>query len=110
VPIGNCIVIGDSTWDVLAAGRKSTLGVGLLSGGPSREELERAAAYRVYADPADLFVHLEDRGIPESRSRLAELQGPPDRPERHIILFSVSGSSVLVSRIQSEATTPFRRL
>jgi len=53
VPIGDCIVIGDSIWDVLAAGRKSALGVGLLSGGYSQEELERAGAFRVYADPAD---------------------------------------------------------
>ena len=64
VPIGDCIVIGDSVWDVLAAGRKSALGVGLLSGGYSREELERAGAFRVYADPADLLVHIADLGIP----------------------------------------------
>jgi HAD superfamily hydrolase (TIGR01509 family) len=64
VPIGDCIVIGDSTWDVLAAARKSALGVGLLSGGYSREELERAGAFRVYADPADLLLHIEDLGIP----------------------------------------------
>lgn len=64
VPIGDCIVIGDSVWDVLAAGRKSALGVGLLSGGYSQEELERAGAFRVYADPADLLVHIEDLGVP----------------------------------------------
>ena len=51
VPISDCIVIGDSTWDVLAAGRKSALGVGLLSGGYSQEELERAGAFRVYPIP-----------------------------------------------------------
>jgi HAD superfamily hydrolase (TIGR01549 family) len=64
VPIGDCIVIGDSKWDVLAAGHKSALGVGLLSGGYSQEELERAGAFRVYADPADLLAHIEDLGIP----------------------------------------------
>jgi beta-phosphoglucomutase-like phosphatase (HAD superfamily) len=64
VPIGDCIVIGDSVWDLLAAGRKSALGVGLLSGGYGQEELERAGAFRVYADPADIFVHIEDLGIP----------------------------------------------
>jgi HAD superfamily hydrolase (TIGR01549 family) len=64
VPIDDCIVVGDSIWDVLAAGRKSALGVGLLSGGYSQEELERAGAFRVYADPADLLVHIEDLGIP----------------------------------------------
>ncbi len=64
VPIGDCIVIGDSIWDLLAAGRKSALRVGLLSGGYSQEELEKAGAFRVYADPRDLLVHIEDLGIP----------------------------------------------
>jgi HAD superfamily hydrolase (TIGR01509 family) len=64
VPIGDCIVVGDSTWDVLAAGRKSALGVGMVCGGYSQEELERAGAFRVYSDPEDLLVHIEDLGIP----------------------------------------------
>jgi HAD superfamily hydrolase (TIGR01549 family) len=62
VPIGDCIVVGDSIWDVLAAGRKRALPVGLLSGGYSQEELERAGAFRVYADPADMLLHIEDLG------------------------------------------------
>ena len=64
--IEDCIVIGDSVWDVLAAARKRALGVGLQSGGYSHEELERAGAFRVYTDPADLLVHIEDLGIPGS--------------------------------------------
>jgi beta-phosphoglucomutase-like phosphatase (HAD superfamily) len=61
--VSDCIVIGDSVWDVLAAGRKRALPVGLLSGGYSQEELERAGAFRVYADPADMLLHIEDLGI-----------------------------------------------
>jgi HAD superfamily hydrolase (TIGR01509 family) len=64
VPIENCIVVGDSPWDMLAAGRQRALGVGLLSGGYSKAELEEAGAFRVYADPADMLLHLEDLGIP----------------------------------------------
>jgi len=64
VPIGDCIVVGDSVWDLLAAGRKSALGVGVLSGGYGREELERAGAFRVYSDPADLLMHSEQLGLP----------------------------------------------
>jgi HAD superfamily hydrolase (TIGR01549 family) len=64
VPISECIVVGDSVWDILAAGRKSALGVGILSGGYSQEELERAGAFRVYTDPADMLLHMEDLGIP----------------------------------------------
>ena len=64
VAISNCIVVGDSVWDLLAAGRKSALGVGLLSGGYGQEDLERAGAFRVYSDPADLLLHIEQLGIP----------------------------------------------
>ena len=64
VPISDCIVIGDSPWDVLAAARKRALGVGLLSGGYSQAELESAGAFRVYSDPNDLLLHIEDLGIP----------------------------------------------
>jgi HAD superfamily hydrolase (TIGR01549 family) len=56
-------VIGDSVWDMLAARRARALGVGLLSGGYGREELERAGAYRVYEDPADLLNHLDEVGV-----------------------------------------------
>ncbi len=65
VPIEDCIVVGDSVWDILAAGRRRALGVGLLSGGYSREELEGSGAFRVYADPADMLLHIEDLGISE---------------------------------------------
>src|SRR5579859_7684563 len=37
--------------------RARALAVGLLSGGYGKEELERAGAYRVYQDPADLLHH-----------------------------------------------------
>ncbi|HZQ95315.1 MAG TPA: HAD family phosphatase [Candidatus Sulfotelmatobacter sp.] len=64
VPIGDCIVVGDSPWDMLAAGRKSALGVALLSGGYGQEDLERAGAFRVYSDAADMLMHLEQLGFP----------------------------------------------
>ncbi|HZC80789.1 MAG TPA: HAD family hydrolase [Nitrospiraceae bacterium] len=63
VPISESIVVGDSVWDLLAARRARALGVGLLSGGYGEEELERAGAYRVYQDPADLLRHLDEVGI-----------------------------------------------
>jgi HAD superfamily hydrolase (TIGR01509 family) len=61
--VRSAIVVGDSIWDLLAARRAGSLGVGLLSGGYGREELERAGAYRVYADPADLLAHLDEVGV-----------------------------------------------
>jgi HAD superfamily hydrolase (TIGR01549 family) len=62
-PIDTAIVVGDSVWDLLAARRAGALGVGLLSGGYGQDELERAGAYRVYQDPADLLRHLDEVGI-----------------------------------------------
>ena len=59
----DCFVVGDSVWDILAARRASSLGVGLLSGGYGREELTAAGTYRVYDDPADLLFHLDELGI-----------------------------------------------
>jgi phosphoglycolate phosphatase-like HAD superfamily hydrolase len=56
-------VVGDSVWDLLAARRAGALGIGLMSGGYGREELERAGAYRVYADPADLLAHADEVGV-----------------------------------------------
>jgi HAD superfamily hydrolase (TIGR01509 family) len=63
VEVNDVIVIGDSVWDLLAARRARMLGVGLLSGGYGQEELERAGAYRVYEDPADLLRHLDELGL-----------------------------------------------
>jgi HAD superfamily hydrolase (TIGR01509 family) len=60
--IANAFVVGDSVWDMLAARRAHALGIGLLSGGYGREELERAGAYRVYEDPADLLGHIDEVG------------------------------------------------
>jgi HAD superfamily hydrolase (TIGR01549 family) len=63
VSIHDCVVVGDSVWDLLAAQRARALPVGLLSGGYGQEELERAGAYRVYQDPRDLLDHLDEIGV-----------------------------------------------
>ena len=62
VSIETATVIGDSVWDMLAARRARALAIGLLSGGYGQEELERAGAYRVYEDPADLLTHIDEVG------------------------------------------------
>lgn len=63
VPASQSVVVGDSVWDLLAARRANAIGVGLLSGGYGQDELERAGAYRVYQDPADLLRHLDEVGV-----------------------------------------------
>ena len=59
----HAMVVGDSVWDLLAARRAGALGIGLQSGGYGREELERAGAYRVYADPAEMLARLDEAGV-----------------------------------------------
>ena len=63
VSIEDSVVVGDSVWDLLAARRARALGIGLQSGGYGQEELERAGAYRVYEDPADMLAHLYEIGV-----------------------------------------------
>ena len=63
VEIGASVVVGDSVWDLLAARRASALSIGLLSGGYGQDELEKAGAYRVYQDPADMLRHLDEVGV-----------------------------------------------
>jgi HAD superfamily hydrolase (TIGR01509 family) len=63
VDITKSVVVGDSVWDLLAARRARALGIGLMSGGYGQEELERAGAYRVYKDPADLLLRLDEVGV-----------------------------------------------
>ena len=67
VSISDSIIVGDSPWDLLAGRRLKALGVGLLSGGYAKEELERAGAHLVYDDPAELLENLAELGIRESR-------------------------------------------
>ena len=61
-PIETAIVVGDSIWDMLAATRCRALGIGLQSGGYGLDELQKAGAFRVYEDTADLLLHIDDVG------------------------------------------------
>ncbi len=64
-----CYVVSDAVWDLLAARKERMLGIGLLSGGYGGEELERAGAFRVCRDPADLRWLLDELGlVPEDMS------------------------------------------
>ncbi len=58
-----CFVVGDATWDLLAARRAGMLSVGLLSGGYGEDELTRAGAFRVYRDAEELRGSLDELGV-----------------------------------------------
>jgi HAD superfamily hydrolase (TIGR01509 family) len=59
----DCYVVGDAVWDLLGARRAGMLSVGLLSGGYGADELSRAGAFRVYADPLELHRSLDELGV-----------------------------------------------
>jgi HAD superfamily hydrolase (TIGR01509 family) len=63
VQLKDCIVVGDSVWDLLAARRAKALGVGVLSGGYGEAELIQAGAYRVYKNPAELLERIAEIGV-----------------------------------------------
>jgi HAD superfamily hydrolase (TIGR01509 family) len=58
-----CYVVGDAVWDLLAARRAKMLSVGVLSGGYGEDELDRAGAFRVYRDAAELRDSLDELGV-----------------------------------------------
>jgi HAD superfamily hydrolase (TIGR01509 family) len=60
---GECYVVGDAVWDLLAARRAGMLSVGLLTGGYGEDELRAAGAFRVYRDAAELHESLDELGI-----------------------------------------------
>lgn len=58
-PEVRAVLIGDSTWDCLAAGRVELPVIGLLTGGYSEQELREAGAEVAYATIGDLMQHLD---------------------------------------------------
>jgi HAD superfamily hydrolase (TIGR01509 family) len=60
------LFVGDTVWDVAAAGKLDIACVAVTCGGTSRAELTEAGAVAVYDDPADLLANLD-------RSPLAQL-------------------------------------
>ncbi|HUQ16370.1 MAG TPA: HAD family hydrolase [Candidatus Saccharimonadales bacterium] len=63
VPAGDCYVVGDAVWDILAARRAGMLGIGVRTGGISGEELTAAGAFRVFRDVGELHTALEELGL-----------------------------------------------
>ena len=63
VSAGDCYVVGDAVWDLLAARRAGMLSIGLLSGGYGEDELSKAGAFRVYRDTAQLHRSLDELGV-----------------------------------------------
>lgn len=56
----HAIMVGDATWDVLAAKRAGLATVGVLSGGTSEHELLEAGSVAVYEDAAAVLTSLHE--------------------------------------------------
>ena len=63
VDADHAVYVGDAVWDVIACARAGVPAIGLLSGGVSREELEKAGAKAVFDNPQDLCDHLDETPI-----------------------------------------------
>ncbi|MFJ5708448.1 HAD family hydrolase [Streptomyces sp. NPDC093105] len=55
----DAVLVGDTVWDVEAAGRAGVPCIGLLTGGTTRRELEDAGAVVVHDDALSLLRHLD---------------------------------------------------
>jgi HAD superfamily hydrolase (TIGR01549 family) len=53
------VMIGDTTWDAIAAGRAGVPAIGLLSGGFGEDELRAAGCEAVFAGADELAAHLD---------------------------------------------------
>jgi phosphoglycolate phosphatase-like HAD superfamily hydrolase len=54
------VLIGDSTWDMIAARRAGVTALGLRCGGSPDAALLDAGAGGLFDDPADLLDHLDE--------------------------------------------------
>ena len=57
------LVVGDSPWDAIAAGRLGVRTLGVLCGGFPEVELRKAGCIAIYRDPADLLARLDESPI-----------------------------------------------
>ena len=56
----DAVMVGDSVWDMVAAGRAGIRSAGVLSGGVGPSELRDAGASVLFDDPADLLRRLDE--------------------------------------------------
>jgi HAD superfamily hydrolase (TIGR01509 family) len=57
---GEAVMVGDTPWDIEAAGRAKVKTVAVITGGFSRAELEEAGAACVFESVAELRTRLDD--------------------------------------------------
>jgi phosphoglycolate phosphatase-like HAD superfamily hydrolase len=55
-----CVMVGDTVWDIIAADRAGVRCIGVLTGGIAEEQLRSAGADAIYTDAAALLDNLDD--------------------------------------------------
>jgi HAD superfamily hydrolase (TIGR01509 family) len=73
VAAGDCVAVGDSPYDALAAGRAGIPTVGLLAGGFPSRALAAAGCVAIYADPGDLLARFDGSPLAPGDPTHAEL-------------------------------------
>jgi HAD superfamily hydrolase (TIGR01509 family) len=63
VAASRAVFVGDAVWDIEACQRAGIAAIGLLSGGVSRGELEKAGAEAVFENPRDLSERIDSTAI-----------------------------------------------
>ncbi|MGI8682178.1 MAG: HAD family hydrolase [Mycobacteriales bacterium] len=65
----DCVLVGDTVWDVEAATKAGMPCICLLSGGISAAELREAGAVEIYKNAAELLERIEDSLLGQLASR-----------------------------------------
>lgn len=68
LPASEAVVIGDTPWDALAAGRAGLRCIGLLCGGVDEARLREAGCVEVYRDPEDLLARYDESLLPGAKA------------------------------------------
>ena len=63
VDAAHAVFVGDAVWDVEACERAGVPAIGVLSGGVSRDELEKTGAKAVFENARDLCEHIAESPI-----------------------------------------------
>jgi len=68
---GKCVVVGDTPYDAIAAGKINLPTIGVLSGGFPESSLTDAGCVEIYRDPADLLARYDESAIVKGTAKAA---------------------------------------
>ncbi len=70
--VAECVVVGDTPYDAIAAGKIKLRTIGVLCGGFPEEGLREAGCVEIYRDPADLLTRYEESLMSEGSPKTAK--------------------------------------